>query len=353
MINAREYIRFDRLTILGVIILLLSSILPTLLSAQELGQKDIADAKKEGVVVWYTSLPIFHSDPISNAFREKYGIRVELVRGSGLGIVQRFYVERQGGQIKADVFSTAHPPSIIDIERQGWFGKSDNLPNWPKIDPRFKDKHDYWFSLRGFTVGYIYNRTLVKEGEIPRSWEDFLNPRWKGKMAAPDFVRTGSPSLWAVYMLKAPRYGEGYLRSLAEQKPLIYPEVGSMVDAVVRGAQPIGIAGDTFVWWNQEKRGAPLGFRDLDPALLAVDGSGVVSNSLHPNAARLFQNYLMGQEIQSMLAEEGGFYVFREGVKMKSWNLPLSRLVQIDYEALKQGEFDALLTKAGLLLGIR
>ena len=138
-------------------------------------------AKQEGSVVVYTSLAPTESKPLAAAFEKKYGIKVELWRALSEKVVQRVVAEAQGRRHVVDVVET-NGPEMEMIARETLLAEFHS-PYIEDLPPAAIPPHRTWMPdrMNYFVVGY--NTTKVKREEIPATYEGFLDPKWKGKLA--------------------------------------------------------------------------------------------------------------------------------------------------------------------------
>lgn len=312
-------------------------------------------AKKEGVVRWYTSMPTWAGDYICEEFTNRYGIKVERYRAGAVQVIQKFVTEREGGIVNADVIESVHPAAFADMGRRGWLAAvGSELPTWGSIDARFKEPRGRWAAVRIFGQGIIWNTDRVTDAEAPREWQDLLDPKWKGKIALANPLSAGGPSLWTVYVVNSASYGPGFLSRLAANQLTQFPEVGSMFEAVASGQKAVGIPASDFWYFDYKNKGAHLGFAYPSTATVAsVACAAVLEGCAHPNAAKLFLNFLLEESTQKYLAERGGLYSANISVATPDWKIPLERLAVTDYESVAQDFYDRSIERAAEALGLK
>jgi iron(III) transport system substrate-binding protein len=276
------------------------------LSATAAAQSLVAEAKKEGKVVIYGSLESGIMDAVEAAFTKKYGIPIEYFRASSNKTLDRVLTEAHAGRTLSDVIVTNAGPMQL-LKKEKLFAKyvspeSANFPDDVK-DPDGELSPIY----RQVIVGIVYNTKLVKPEDAPKSLEDLLKPEWKGKWVMPDPSRHFTTGVWVRNLEKI--YGKDWLAlagRLAAAKPILAESFIPAAQKVVSGEARAGITYVKYVYIFG-KDGAPLDYVRL-PKMLA-DGHNVAiqAKAPHPNAARLFEDFLISREGMQIIASEGEF----------------------------------------------
>ncbi len=260
--------------------------------------KLIEGAKKEGQVVWYTSIGLEDGNEILKRFHEKYPfINVKMYRTGSENMLTRVLAEAKAGKQLWDVICTAGVESLI-IQKKGLLAKYQS-PHRPYYAEGFKDREGYWTDLY-VTLNVVgYNVRLVPPKEIPRAWEDLLHPRWKGKMGMDTkaFEWFGS-----MVKIMGEEKGLDYMKRLAEQN--ITFRTGRVVTSqlMAAGELAIGITQHNQRIEEMKKRGAPIEWVALDPVIPEIHPMMIYARAPHPNAARLFVDYLLSREGQTVVA---------------------------------------------------
>lgn len=146
---------------------------------------DMAAAKKEGKVVWYTSTPIAQAQKIAGLFETATGIKVELFRSGGSEVLRRFQQEGAAGRVVADVMTTSDPAASQQLAKKGTFVPF-KPKNFDKIGDETKDKDGHFIAQR-LNIMTVYLRAdKVAEADRPKTWVDVTDPRHKGKLVMTD-----------------------------------------------------------------------------------------------------------------------------------------------------------------------
>ncbi|HEY4202764.1 MAG TPA: extracellular solute-binding protein [Devosiaceae bacterium] len=259
-----------------------------------------AAAQKEGSLVWYVSGPLEAMKAVATTFEKKYpGIHVEVQRLVGVAQYQKFVQETQAHQYVTDLVSISDQPSIKSLADMGL------LADWkiPTSDRFPDDMHVGNFSYAPYTNDnvIVYNPTKVTPDEVKllSTWKGLLDPVFKGRIAITD--QTCGACYAMVHMATDPKfqdeYGWNFLTALAAQQPTVYSDIISVADRVLVGEKDVGVWPAEGIPYLKWKQGAPI--RWTHPSPTPVEGtnwSAISAFAPHPNAARLFQDWTLGDE---------------------------------------------------------
>ena len=269
----------------------------------------LSAAHKEGVVNVYTwVLAGDAGNVVSKAFKDKYGIELRLVTGIGPTLIERIKTELAAKKYVADTmdFATAQLAIAKDEGLTVPVGELPILAErdvWLVFPPLDLEKHIVGMGT-GIIAPYV-NTTMVKPGEEPRSYKDLLQPKWKGKLVAQD-TNVG-PLLNRLYavMVPAKLLDEDFFRGLGRQGIRMVPTARDADAVVVRGELPIIVPGSSLSMGPLVKEGAPVKPLDMEEGTINSVGPGIamVKNAPHPNAARVFINWVLSAEGQRVLHE--------------------------------------------------
>jgi iron(III) transport system substrate-binding protein len=309
-------------------------------------------AKKEGVLEYYVSESDDVNVPVIKRFTEKYGIPVRHQRASSGLLTQRFAAERAAGVINADVVDAADP--FVFNNKPEWFVTLSpevvpGLATYPKaVD---KDTGYGWLpkyvELRTNLATIQYNTDLVKDP--PKTWEDLLDPTYKGKVLLSSPKATPSYMGWAELMRR--RYGIEYLQKIRALDFKLVDSAGPGGQQVAAGAYKLNFPAATTHSLQLIKQGAPIARVIMsDPSHGPEQNVAIVAGAPHPNVARLFVNFMVQPETQDFICElTGGSGVLAgkgPGKAEKCLELPkdLQRIpyADLDNKSVTQPLLDAL-----------
>ena len=261
----------------------------------------VEGAKKEGALVVYTSMTVDQMQKILDAFKARYPfIRTTMFRAVGERLLTKIMTEAQTGKYDFDVVQSA--------ESQAYFLKKKNLlqkyisTETKNIQKPFFDPEGYWTAVYIMPNVIAYNTRMVKRDEVPKTDEDLVNPKWKGKMGM-DHTKPE----WFAWKLK--RMGEekglAYMKRLAAQEFQLYAGLSVITNLLVAGEFPLVL--NTYLHNVEEvkRRGAPVDWIVQDPVFTKFQPLGIGSKAPHPNAAKLFSDFVLSEEGQKIIASFG------------------------------------------------
>jgi ABC-type Fe3+ transport system substrate-binding protein len=259
----------------------------------------VAKAKAEGEVVYYTELIVEQIvRPLAAAFERKYGVKVVYWRGDSQAAALRLAMEHIAGRVTADVWSTA---SGIGALLEG--GLIERFAFDGELPARYRDPAGFWVATNLIVVGAAVNTAR----EPPASLDDLLAPRWRGEMVWKQNDITGA---WGFIGNVLTSMGEGrglaYLHALSGQN--IAPVAAStraILDSVIVGEHALVLGVSAHNTEISVKAGAPVAFLPLGGAWATPHTIGITAGAHHPNAARLFIDFVVSKEGQDIFRQAG------------------------------------------------
>jgi iron(III) transport system substrate-binding protein len=261
-------------------------------------QKLIEGAKKEGELNLYTSAQADDMGPLIAAFEKKYGVKVTVWRASSEKVLQRAVQEARANKHTMDVAET-NGPELEALSREKIFTavKSPHLADLiaPAIRP-----HGEWVGTRLNVFVQAYNTKAVKKEELPKTWEDLANPKWKGKLGIEQ-----EDSDWL-----AGQFAElGDARAAKVFKDIVTANGMSvrkghtlLTQLVQSGEIPLALTVYNYKAEQLKNKGAPIDWFTIGPAIARPNGIGVAAKAPHPHAAVLFYDFEISEEGQKILA---------------------------------------------------
>ncbi|HKV45730.1 MAG TPA: extracellular solute-binding protein [bacterium] len=269
-------------------------------------QPDLAAvARQEGRVVVYGSLesPIF--EVIQQLYKEKYGIPVEYFRLATNRLLDRVLTEVRAGKPQFDVVLTNLSPMLI-MKQAGAFAHYTS-PSYAAFPPASLDKDGILSPpYRAVVVSILYNTRLVTADEAPRTLEDLLAPKWKGKVVMPDPTEHITAAIWLANLqsVMGAEY-RTFVERLAGQAVLV-DSFDPAMQKIVAGEYPLGLTYVKYVY-VMGKQGAPIDYVRLNPMLAEAHHVALGVRPNHPNAARLFIDLFTSRLGLLTLAQAGEF----------------------------------------------
>lgn len=269
--------------------------------ARAIDQALIDAAKKEGEVVWYTTVIVNQLvRPLSEAFEKKYGIRVKHVRSNANDAALKILNEARAGRVQADVVDgTSAAPPLKDAGLLAEF-----VPDAAKDLPdRYKDAQRQWVATHAYYLAPGVNTGLVPMKDAPKTFEDLLDPKWRGKMAwnASTSTSGGPGFVGNVLMTMGEQKGMDYLRQLAKQRIInIDASARQILDQAIAGEFPIALQIFNHHTVISANKGAPVDWIRMEPVTGVLSVVSLTKAAPNPNAGKLLIEYMVSEEGQRL-----------------------------------------------------
>ncbi len=294
-------------------------------------------AKKEGKVVWYTSLALTSAEKVAKLFEAAYpGVKVEVHRTGSQRVLQRVMQEVQANIKNADVIHTSDAGHFVLLKEKKLLMKYTPAG----VDPfpaSFKDKDGFHYGLRATVNVIAYNTKAVSAAEAPKTWKDLLDPRWKGKLVT---AHPGYSGVIATHVLALVHlHGWDYFKQLASQRLMLVQSAVDPAGVVASGERVVAVNGGDYNFYQVKKKGNPVEMvYPKEGVPLVISPSAITAFAPHPNAARLFTDFTFSREIQQVMADSEGLYTGHPDVKYPADKPKLSelKLLSVDPEELEK-----------------
>jgi iron(III) transport system substrate-binding protein len=268
-------------------------------------------AKKEGEVVFYGAITVNSSKRIADLFEKKYGIKMKHWRGDATEIVNRAVTEARAGRPTFDV-TLGNEAVMQALEEKNLLGIFDPpaAKGYPK---QFRDPQQKMTAWRVLPYGINYNHQLLKAQEAPKSFDELLAPKWKGRfgIANPGIHVTTLQFVLSLEKLYGPQWLK-IVEGWSKQEPRLARSLADLIQPMTSGEVPvtIGYIKDKFQY------AGPIEYVRMDKYLASVGFVGINRQAPHSNAARLFTDFFVSAEPQRVFGELGE-YVFHPEVDHK------------------------------------
>jgi iron(III) transport system substrate-binding protein len=268
----------------------------------------LAEARKEGKVVWYTGASLFTAERVAKLFEQAHsGIKVEVHRSGSERILQRFMQETAAGIKNADVFNSSDAGHYVLLKKKGMLAKYTPAGT-ARFTESFRDRDGMVFGWRAFLIVMSYNSKLLPSADAPKAWRDLLDPKWKEKLVTAHPAYSGAVATYTLALVKL--YGWDYFKQLAQNKLHLRQSVHDPAQVVASGERLVGANGAEYFLYLERKKGNPIGIvYPQDGAPLVISPSAITSSAPNPNAAKVFTDFIFTKEVQQFLADSEGLYV--------------------------------------------
>jgi iron(III) transport system substrate-binding protein len=257
-----------------------------------------AEAKKEGVVTLYTSRVAEDTAPLGEAFTKKYGVAVQLWRASNQDIIQRAVAESRAGRCPADVISSG-TPALEPLYREQLL-EPVKSPLTVELMPQALRPHGAWVGVSVNIIAGAYNTDLVKPQDVPKSYDDLKDPKWKGRLTI-----EAQDADW--FAALADKLGEEKATALFREIVRtngVSTRIGHtlITNMVAAGEVPLALTTYSYKPEQLTRLGAPIRTLYLSPLIALATGVSVTRCAQHPNAAVLFYEFML-RDGQAVLAK--------------------------------------------------
>ena len=254
----------------------------------------VAKAQKERELIVYGTALAAQFDKFSEPFKRRYPfIKTQYSRSTGEALTTKIFFEASAQQLSPDVVL------INNYTHRIFMKKNIIIPYLPptagNFPPGFIDKQGYWLGFYLVPYAITYNTMLVPKGAAPKSFDDLLNPKWKGQISLEreEYLVTQSHMQ---YMGQAK--GIEYFKRLARQDPILVNGHSKQAVLLTAGEFPIIIYSDIARTEELKRKGAPIEWVRAEPYITVLVSAAITREARHPAAARLFMNYLAADEGQ-------------------------------------------------------
>ena len=244
----------------------------------------IAKAKEEKVFVYYSTTDIRDGTAMVHAFQKKYPfIEPKLLRLGSTQVVVKVLQEHRGGVHLFDVIS-ATSFQFYEIFKEGLFQRYES-PERRAFAEDFKDKEGYWVSAYHNASVMAYNTNLLKPLDLPKGYDDLLDPKWKGKM-----LMDSRETEWYASMLQILGRDKALrlMRGLAKQDLSFRPGRTLITQVLASGEAPLAVNDYDHLVQSAKKRGAPVESLPITPVVSRVTPIALGRYAPHPNIGKLF-----------------------------------------------------------------
>jgi iron(III) transport system substrate-binding protein len=266
---------------------------------------DVAKAKAEGKVIWYTSTPIGQGQKIAEAFEKETGIKVEMFRSGGSAILRRFQQELDAGRVAVDVLTHSEPAAANALGKKGLF-LAFKPKNFDKVPDAAKDANGLFVGQRLNMMTHYLRSDKVAEADEPQTWDALLDPKYKGKLVMTDPSFTSLQVSVVGTMAKA--RGWDFYEKLKANDVMIVQGNQQASDTLKRGERLIAVGALDSYAADLKKAGHPIKtLYPSDGVFVIPSPTSVVKGSPNPNAAKLFAEFMIGDAAQKIFPADGGY----------------------------------------------
>ncbi len=286
-------------------------------------QKLEEGARREGGVLnLYTSLTVEDMGALNSVFEAKYGIRIRMWRASSDKVLQRVVTEARAARHEVDIVETNAPP-LESLHREGLL-QAVRSPAHDALIAAALPTHREWAGSRLNVFVQAYNTQAIRKEELPRTYADLLDPKWKGKLG----IESSDEDWFAVVLgsLGEERGLDLFRRIVAANGISVRKGHTLLTNLVASGEVPLALTVYNFTAEQLKRKGAPFDWFVIPPAVARANGLALAKRAPHPHAALLYYDFILGDDGQRMLLERG----FMPASRKLKGPLPIESLRVVD-----------------------
>lgn len=264
-------------------------------------QRLIAGAKQEGELLFYTTFPTEYANQLVEPFEKQYGIKVNHWRARSEIVLRKVLAEARAGSLNVDAI-TIIAPAAEALARENLLQEIHSAHHQDLVHSAVP-AHREWVATLQHVFVQAYNTSKVRKQELPRTYRDLLAPQWKGKLAI-----EADDHEWMSSVIADMGAAEGvrFFRDLVAGNGLsVRSGHPLLTNLVASGEVPLALTVYQYSVEQAKKKGSPIDWFVIEPAVSIANGIGVARKAPHPHAALLFYDYVIGPEGQRILAKIG------------------------------------------------
>jgi len=262
-------------------------------------ERIIAAAKKEGTLTLYTTFAEKDQPTLIKPFEAKYGVKVSIWRAGTDKVLQRTLAEAAARKYDVDAIHFGSP-EMEALSREKIL-QAVSSPLHKELQPGSVPAHREWAATLLSVWVQVYNTNLIKKSDLPRTYGDLLDPKWKGKLGIEAKNQDWFASV--VDVMGGGDKGLKFFRDLVAQNGISARTGHTLLNnMVIAGEVPLALTVYNYMPEQAKKKGAPIDWFALEPAVARSNAVGVARRAPHPNAALLFYEYMLGDAQQHLVA---------------------------------------------------
>ena len=252
-------------------------------------QRLLAAAKKEGSLTFYTTIAEKDIPTIVLPFEKKYGIKINIWRAGTDKVLQRTVSEAAARRYEVDAIHFGSP-EMEALHREKIL-QPVSSPYFRELIPGALPAHREWVATILSVWVQSYNTNLIKKQDLPKTYQDLLDPKWKGKLGIEvknqEWFSTVAEELGG-------EPGIRFFRELVAKNGMSVRQGHSLLNnMVVSGEVPMALTVYNYLAENAKRKGAPIDWFAIEPAVARSNAIGIARHAPHPNAALLFYDYMI------------------------------------------------------------
>ena len=300
---------------------------------------DIAKAEQEGEFLYYTH----DSEPAAAGIVEAFGkdfpkIKGKYFRLQNSSLFTKVLAERSAGQYNVDVIQFSEPTTAIDFQKRGGYSRYVSPQAEFYAPEHLSNPVGDYFWVGVTFAGISYNTDKVKPEDAPKAWKDILKPIWLNGV---NVKQSNSGMQFVQWYELRKLYGEGFWKEFAKLRPRGFDSRVQLFDRLAKGDDKLCALAEYAGYLLHKEKGAPIAFvapADGLPASPLLNG--VADKAPHPEAARLFVDWMMSPRGQAH--QQNNPYLYYGSVRKDAPPMPGGTRLK-DFKLLSPSDMDALM----------
>ena len=279
--------------------------------ARAMDQAVLDGARQEGKLVVYTGIERAAAQAVANAFQKKYPfIAAETVRASSSKLATRLDAEIAADRVQGDVVEFSLLYLTTALKQRGELLKYDT-PEYAHFPTAYADP-GYWAATGVSSIIILVNSRRVDAANMPQSWWDLTKPYWKNKLTIDNLEVSGTGYNWLVALVNDPQLGWKFIEALGKNKPVLERGHAGMAQKVAAGEYFAAAEMADYHLKVIRDAGAPVrGIWPKEGVPREPWTAAILRRAPHPNAARLFMDFVLSREGQDLYVKEMGWHSAR------------------------------------------
>ncbi|WP_460768098.1 ABC transporter substrate-binding protein [Nocardiopsis nanhaiensis] len=266
-------------------------------------QELVEAAESEGEVTWYTSVPSERAEQIGSMFEEEYGIPVMVQRSGGEDMLQRYLLEADAGQVQNDVLTVSDPAAFSTLRDEDGLLRFEPR-HFDDLPDSARDSEGYWMATRVNAMVMAYRTDRVDDP--PEGWDDLLDDRFRGITGHvnPNF----SSGVMTVAAGISQDMGWEWYEDFADLDPFIARGNNQLMESLTVGEIDVAAFLNSTYVSDAKDSGEPVEWVfPEDGVYMVAAPSAVVAEAPNPNAGKLLADYLLTDDVQELMIDEGNY----------------------------------------------
>jgi iron(III) transport system substrate-binding protein len=264
---------------------------------------DAEAARSEGALSWYTSTPVALAQQLADKFQQQTGIKVQLLRSGGQAVLRRLQQEISAGRPGADVLTMSDGGAANGLAKQGMF-EPFKPDGFDKVVEEARDRDGRWIAQRLSLIGMPIRTDKVAAQDVPKTWSDLKNPKYKGLMVMPD------PSFTAIQLvvvgMLSQKLGWDFYKALRANDTMIVQGHQQVFSTMQQGERIIGAEGaDPRSFFDGKDVPNQAVVYPSEGLFIVSSPTAIIKGARNPNAAKLFAQFMISPAAQKIIVDNG------------------------------------------------